>query len=328
MQGILFLLATLVGAACGDDFYGGGGGDADADTDTDSDADSDADSDTDSCAAIDDGPFDLERLTGPVAAEDLAFDAEGNVVGSNGTSLFRSPIDGPPAVFAPIAQQAGLRYLPSGILVVADDVEGDLYLVEPDGTSELLLADLAYPNGIAIDLAGFVYLTEKSAGSVRRIDPFHGDFVYVVSGGIAEPNGITFDPSYRHLYIAGTSGEGIIHRVSIAADGTPGDLEEWVSGVGRGRLDGLAVDVCGNVYVCDYGSGVGDGTLVYRISPDGERARLISSSEGGEWTFLANMDWGTGIGGWSTTSLYFAETSSQSIFEMDIGVPSKPRAYP
>jgi hypothetical protein len=329
LRAVFVLVSALLGGGCGDDFHGGGA-DSDSDTDTDTDVDTDADSDTDSCAAIDDGPFELTRLAGPIASEDLAFDDEGNVVGSDGVSaLFKSPIDGPPEHFASIVQQAGLRYLPSGVLVVADDEAGDLILVQPDGTEEVLLADMDYPNGIAIGLDGFAYVTEKNSGSVRRIDPETGEFTFIVSGSIVQPNGIAFSPDYRTLYIAGTSAAGIVHRISIDEDGGPGGLEELVRGVGRGRLDGLAVDACGNVYVCDYGSGVDDATLIYRISADGERARLISDSGGaGSWTFFANMDFGTGIGGWNPTSLYFAETSSQSVFEMEIGVPSKPRPYP
>ena len=93
----------------------------------------------------------------------------------------------------------------------------------------------------------------------------------------------------------------------------------------------MGCDACGNVYVCDYAS-PGDGaSLVYRISPDGSDVSVLidtSGVAGYMGSFLANMDWGTGEGGWRTNSLYFAETAGQRILEVPIGVPSNPRAYP
>ena len=41
-------------------------------------------------------------------------------------------------------------------------------------------------------------------------------------------------------------------------------LVSWSTGVGTGWHDGLAVDACGNVYMCDYNV-----TAIYRITPDG-----------------------------------------------------------
>lgn len=322
-------LSSLWAFGClgGSDFRG------DTDGDADSDADTDADTDPGACGSIPDGPFSGTQLSA-IASEDVAFDAEGNVVGSDGQALLKSPYSGAARLFTKaIAQQAGLRFLPDGRLVVADDSENNLFLVEEDGTSHILLSGLSYPNGITIDLEGFIYLTEKSAGRVQRIDPETGEATTIVSGGIAEPNGVTFDPTYRWLYIAGTSGAGIVYRVSIDADGTPGPLEEWARGVGAGRLDGLACDACGNVYVCDYASADSGGTVVHRISPDGEDVRVVldtgGGGGGGYWgSFLANMDWGSGVGGWSETSLYFADTASQRVLEVEVGVRSKPRPYP
>jgi sugar lactone lactonase YvrE len=323
---VLFAVLASVPTGClsgGADFSGDGDVDADTDADTDVDADGD-------CAA--EGPFDMQKLDA-IASEDVAFDADGNVIGSDTASLLESPYSGSPVVLtSAIQQQAGLRFLPDGRLVVADDSEGNLYLVEPDGTSTVLLSGLAYPNGIAIDLDGFVYLTEKSAGRVRRIDPDTGDFTILEEGQIAEPNGITFDPAYRFLYVAGTSGEGIIYRMPIHEDGTAGDLEEWAQGVGFGRLDGMACDSCGNVYVCDYSTPADGNTVIHRISPDGRSQEIVfdTSTLGGVYygAFLSNMDWGTGVGGWRTDSLYFAETLGQRVIEVRIGVESKPRAYP
>ena len=67
------------------------------------------------CANIPQGPFELVKLNGPMASEDLAFDREGHLIGSNDNAIFKSVYGGQPQVFVPnINFRAGLRYLPSG----------------------------------------------------------------------------------------------------------------------------------------------------------------------------------------------------------------------
>ena len=65
------------------------------------------------CDDLPKGPFNLKPLVGPVASEDLAFDAEGNLVGSDDTTIFKSPYSGSPVPFVPSFEfRAGLRFTP------------------------------------------------------------------------------------------------------------------------------------------------------------------------------------------------------------------------
>ncbi len=277
------------------------------------------------CANLPQGPLSLTTLSGPVASEDLAFDNAGNLVGSNDSAIFKSPYNGSPSAFVPSFEfRAGLRYTSKGVLVVNDDYSGSLVRVDAEGLKHTILSGLSYPNGMEVDQKGFVYISEHDASRIRRVDPDTGEFTILSTGVIASPNGLSFNPDYTALYIGGFSGEGIIYKLPIDADGNPGELEEWATGVGTGWLDGLAVDVCGNVYVCDY-----EASRIYRIAPNGvDRTLIIDAGQGEEMIYMPNMQWGSGVGGWERMKLYIPEGWTHDVFEVDIGVPSKRRNYP
>jgi hypothetical protein len=40
------------------------------------------------------------------------------------------------------------------------------------------------------------------------------------------------------------------------------------------------------------------------------------------------MQWGSGIGGWDPMAMYVLDISSNKLYEVPLGVPDKPRAYP
>lgn len=275
------------------------------------------------CENLPQGPFQLTKLNGPLASEDLAFDMAGNLVAGNDTAIFKSPKGGPPQLFVPNMHfRAGLRYLPSGHLIVADNNKGELVRIDPDGVRHPVMTGLAYPNGLEVDLAGWVYFSEHSADVVWRVNPFDGTAT-VVTDRISTPNGLSFSPDYRTLYIDAFDGDPTIWAVSIAPDGTPGRVVAWATGVGEGYHDGMAVDACGNVYVADYGE-----TVIYRVSADGQTVEPVIDGVGFEGAYLPNMQWGSGFGGYDRQSLYLPDGWNKGVFEVQIGVPSKPAAYP
>ena len=275
------------------------------------------------CSTTPQGPFGLVKLQGPMASEDLAFDPYGHVIGSNDQAIFKSEYQSPPQVFVPnLKFRAGLRYLPSGHLVVCNDKKGQLVRIDETGVQHVVLTGLSYPNGLTVDMAGWVYVTEHDADKVLRVNPYSGEHT-VLTTEIHNPNGITFSPDYKTLYIDGFSGAKIIYAMSISPDGVPGKLIKWATNVGTGWLDGMGVDICGNVYVADYGK-----TVIYRISPDGKTKTKIIDAGGISGAYLPNMDWGSGVGGWDTHKLYLPDGWNKGVFEVDIGIPSKPVPYP
>jgi len=274
------------------------------------------------CDDLPQGPFEYAILFGPKATEDLAFDDQGNVIGADVGNLFKSTYAGDASIWVPGAGGfiAGLRALPSGDIVYSDVTTGTLFRVDGDGAHVAVLSGLQYANGIEVDLDGHVYVAEQTGGRVRRIDPYSGEFD-MVAEGLPDPNGVSFSPDYRTLYVS-SFGSGAIYAVPFDEHGQPGEPEAIVQQLGYGMLDGMAVDACGNIYVCEYWA-----AQVWRISPDGsQQQRIVDFSGDTEW--IPNMQWGSGLGGWATDRLYVLDIAATKLYEVPVGVPDKPRAYP
>jgi len=322
---LLLLIALVVG--CNDEDDGvivggtGCGGSVQPIDDDDSAGDDDATAEPWDCDNLPDGPFAFNVMYGPRATEDLAFDDLGNLIGADNGNLFQSPYSGSPQLWVPGSGHfiAGLRALPNGDIVYSDVSNGTLYKVTPDGVRTALLSGFNYGNGLEVDLDGNVYVAEQSGGRVRRVDGKTGDYD-VVADGLNNPNGVAFSPDYSILYV-GSFGGGTIHAIEFDEHGNPGAPTVFAADVGNGQLDGMAVDACGNVYVCEYIA-----AKVWRFSPDGQGHPVILL--GGETTWIPNMQWGSGIGGWDPLSLYVLDISSNKLYETPLGVGDKPRAYP
>jgi hypothetical protein len=260
--------------------------------------------------------LDYRLMAGFVPSEDIAFDDAGNVIESDTQNIYKTTFDVVRTTFVPNFHfRAGMRMTPAGDLIVNSDQDGTLVRVDSSGIKHTILSGLSYPNGMEIDQAGNVYVTEQTANKVIRVNPLTGQSTVLSQGPISNPNGISFNETYTALYIDGFSGVGTIYRLAINPDGSPGELTEWATGVGTGLLDGLAVDACGNLYVCDYGN-----STTIRIDKTGTMRDIIAT----HGMYMANMQWGRGFGGWSETKLYFAAVGN-GIVEMDVGIPSKPR---
>ena len=155
---------------------------------------------------------------GPIGG--LALDAAGNLYECNyGTfrvnrvtpdgrvAVYSAGVDGLPVTYPnfPVFDRHGnLFYSDSGDF---DRLNGRLYVVRPDGTTEVLIPDrLHFPNGLAIDPAGeWLYVVQSSAANIVRLR-------LTPDGGIGEaelyatlpgtvPDGIAFAAG-GNLYIA------------------------------------------------------------------------------------------------------------------------------
>jgi len=326
---VLGVLALAMLPAC--QSSGSSGGDTGTDSDSDTDTDVDTDTDTGTalpydCDNLPQGPFTPALVDNAIASIDMAFDDEGNLVGSDDHNIYKTPFGGDPELFLEgLDFRSKIAFLSNGDLIYADPDLGRLMRVDGEGTSHIVLSGLAYPRGVTVGEDGLVYVSETSADRVRRVDPMTSDSEIIVAD-LAEPADIEFSPDYTVLYIAGWGTDGDIYALSFDDDGNPDDLDVFAHGVGLGHHAGLGVDACGNVYVADFEYEEPIFTRIFRISASGEvdDEPLVDSTPG----YLAGLEWGSGIGGWNETSLFISDGYEYTVFRIDIGVPSKPMVYP
>jgi len=271
------------------------------------------------CSQIPPGPFNVVNVPNAVASEDLAFDGQGYLVGSDNYSIYKTGADGAVKLFAPnVKTRSAMRMLPNGTLAVNDDKKGRVLLFDPDGVMTVLVTGLSYPNGMAVDLQGYIYVAEENANRVIRIHSYTGEYT-VLTKAISHPNGITFNATYDRLYV-GSFGSPKIYTLTISPDGTPGKVTVFHEFPSGSLMDGMGVDVCGNVYVCEYNK-----TEIWRITSDGKHKKRIVDPDVS--TYLPNLQWGRGAG-WDPLSIYVPDGWAIGVWRVEIGVPSAPLPFP
>jgi hypothetical protein len=85
-----------------------------------------------------------------------------------------------------------------------------------------------------------------------------------------------------------------------------------------GGIDGLGVDACGNVYASEYIRG-----NVWRISPAGD-LELITQLPS---SWVPNIKWGRGVGGFSRDVMYVADRDESRLFGISVGLPGATEFY-
>lgn len=187
-----------------------------------------------------------------------------------------------------------------------------------NGPVELLFADaFTAPNDLCFGPDDRLYVTdpltdralvEPVQGRVLACDVATGD-VEVIATGRLFPNGIAFDASGGVLYLALTYPRAIEKFRRVKG--------QWVSEgelctLARGRPDGMAVDVEGNLWVCTPGTG---GLEV--IAPDG---RSIERIEFGDGTMTTNCC----FGGPDMKDLFVTAAGRGSVLRVHAGVAGLP----
>ena len=193
------------------------------------------------------------------------------------------------------------------------------------GTDQIL-----FPNALAFDKVGNLYVTDLVMGAVWRIPPDGMAEVWIQDAllegngslGLGLPlgaNGIV----YRHgeVLVANTEGARIV-RIPVLGDGTAGTVEVILENPILKSTDGIALDVRGNIYaVTSFG-------MLLRISFDGGSVDVLATAADG-LDEPASLAFGTGKG--NRKSIFFTNFAffqdggaGPSVMKIGVGVPGLP----
>ena len=199
-------------------------------------------------------------------------------------------------------------------------------------------AQLANPQGVAVDSAGTLYIADSSNWRVRKVSNgiittvagngvwgFSGDNGPATSAQLSGPWGIAVD-SAGNLYVADASNNrirkvsgGVITTVAGGGSSGLGDNGPATSAQ-LYNPEGIAVDSAGNVYIADAGNNririlkpVGS-SCTYSVSP----TTLQAPASGGNLTVgiqtAASCPWAvSGLPGWITASAASSGPGSASV---------------
>jgi len=161
----------------------------------------------------------------------------------------------------------GLRFDRQGALYVADYVGHNVFRIAPGSSLPQLYAHeakMTQPNDLAMTADGVLYASdpdwEHNTGRVWRIDT--DGKVSLAADGMGTTNGIDLSPDGRTLYV-NESVQKLIWAFTVGADGglTDKRLLHRFEDFG---MDGMRVDVDGNLYVSRFGKGT-----IAKLSPGG-----------------------------------------------------------
>ena len=252
----------------------------------------------------------FEFTEGPVWTHDgaLVFSSP------NTNTIYRWSPDGVISVFRPKSGYTGvdigryhqpgsngLTFDPEGRLTVCQHGNRRVIRVNPHGDTTVL-ADtfegrrLNSPNDLVYRSDGTLYFTDPPFGLPQVFDdpakelPFSGVFrvrdgvVSLVTDELEGPNGIAFSPDERTLYVGNWDPERKVvmaYDVDEAGDVSNGRvLHDMTDAAGEDAIDGIKVDVEGNLYVCGPGG-------IWLLSPAGEHLSTLRLPEAPH-----NLAWG------------------------------------
>jgi sugar lactone lactonase YvrE len=136
------------------------------------------------------------------------------------------------------------------------------------GVATTIASGFSFPNGIAEDLQGYLYVTDSFQGTITRMRQdgsnktvWSADPLLAGVTGAGLPigaNGIAFDTFFQHLYVSNTS-RRLIVRFDVGPNWTAGTAEIFASGATIDTnqnttksllgADGITFDLFGNLYV-------------------------------------------------------------------------------
>jgi gluconolactonase len=222
-------------------------------------------------------------------------------------------------------------------VTTGDPATTGVYRVARNGSTTRLpgTGAIAFPNALAFDKHGTLYVTDTTAGAVWRI-PRGGPAELWLQHPLLEGDGSSPLPfplgangiAYRGgvVYVANTE-LGRIVAIRIGADGSPGSPQVIAQGPALVGADGLALDAHGRLYVA-----VAAQSTIVRLDPDGSNVTTIATADDGI-DFASSVAFGTTKGQRKTLyAVNFAvgpmfglpPGAGPALLALDAGVPGQP----
>ncbi|WP_251862973.1 SMP-30/gluconolactonase/LRE family protein [Achromobacter sp. Marseille-Q4962] len=204
----------------------------------------------------------------------------------------------------------GMKFLDAGHLLITDYKNGLMALDLARGAVRPYLERrnserFKGVNDLVFDRDGNLYFTDQGqsglhdpSGRLYRLR--RNGQLDLLLANVPSPNGVALSPDEKVLYLAVTRGN-CVWRVPLLLDGSVSKVSQFFTSYGPSGPDGLAVDVEGNLLVCNPGLG-----YVWRLDHRAEPTTVWRSPAGMSTTNLA-------FGGPDRRTLYCTESVSGSI---------------
>ena len=245
--------------------------------------------------------------------------------------------DGGPATDSQLERPTSVAVDAQGRVYIPQRLQGRVRRILTDGTIETFAgtgvrayggdggpataAHLTSPDSVAVDAAGYVYVTDKGPDVIRRISTdgtietiagtgqagFSGDGGPATAAQFNGPSGVAVDAT-GNVYVY-DDGNGRIRR--IGPDGTIETVAEFR--VGISDPVGVAVDAAGYVYTAESGN-----NRVRRIAPDGTIDTVAGTGRSGFSgdsgpAIEAQLDFPKGVAVDSRGNLYIADSNNNRV---------------
>jgi gluconolactonase len=203
----------------------------------------------------------------------------------------------------------------SGRAYVCNATAGRVQRVEPDGRHVDLGPPMSYPNYLAFDAEGSLWVTDsggwgEKSGRVFRIDAA-GAGEEAGFGRFRFANGIAIADDVAYMVESET---GSLWRLDLRSE-----RAEIVLELPRTVPDGVAIDAEGGVWVSCF-----QPNRVYRLDPSGELAVVLDDWSGEEMLSPTNV----AFAGADLRTLVLASLCGRTVKQIEVWVAGRPLEYP
>ncbi len=271
------------------------------------------------CAVAPTAPLGMQVLPGLRGYHGLAIDQAGWMYGLDvASNLIRSTHEGnwTPVLGNVFAEQ--IAFAANGHLMM-NTFEG-LGGITPEAQRYTINANV-FGYGLRVGPNEQLYVADGS--SIQRVDPATGVNQIVVSSDEVEwvTHAFDFSPALDRLYVGMIGpGGGQVRVVTLDENfNATSPLKPFADvAPDYAWLDGVAVDICGNLYVPNFNT-----SQLFKITQDGVPSLYVDWSSNST-QYGHGVIFGNGIGGFREDALYLPMPyNNHTVMEIIVGIPSR-----